>query len=434
MSEKLVHVRSYQRDDGTKVKEHYRGGGTSDESSSMLLTGGISEEVYLPADLESNPVELNSMGEAAVEVLKYLGEISTRLSEDGIKLVTALNSARESFDEEGVEQLSNRMYELVNQLYQSHSESLKAEEATLGKLSETKDQREYKQLYDTYVYQRNLNNAAKTLINHIAYSNEHKNYEELTNSLEEYNSLHRESSERIQEMFPTPMEPTYLNFKEQVLPLSYPKIFEEIGNALRHKVVPQVEKQIIGGLANSAGKLGANDANMLWKINSNDEEGYRDYVAQNGYFVDSISDLPFDIQDTVRAKVRQQLHVNDVKGLILRPKSSLATAITNTSTFRSFIKSNYKELFYGHTISGSVAFPWWKDFNTYSSLGRADILNTYINKNGDIVSLVLDTYEFNKKSKNFVIKLARDVQEHDLLSGFFSITIIVVPLNEWLTW
>lgn len=442
MSEKLVHVRSYQRDDGTKVKEHYRGGGTSDESSSMLLTGGISEEVYLPADLESNSVELNSMGEAAVEVLKYLGEISTRLSEDGIKLVTALNSARESFDEEGVEQLSNRMYELVNQLYQSHSESLKAEEATLGKLSETKDQREYKQLYDTYVYQRNLNNAAKTLINHIAYSNEHKNYEELTNSLEEYNSLHRESSERIQEMFPTPMEPTYLNFKEHPLPQAQRKLSEmasslkkQIGQNCEHAIRtvfhkhPLTEKNLImGGM--SLKIENAYDAFALLIASAYDFQLSGDYIAQNGYLLDSVSDLSPQFRSIVSKKLKQQIGRGDSKGLILRPDSTLSKEIAQSPEIKEFIKENMNSLLAGEVVSGSTCFA--SNDNLALSLGNADILNTYINNNGDIVAIVFDTYDFNQDDPRWKVEWAYNVQKHGLLTNFYTLNIIVIPKEEWM--
>lgn len=151
-----------------------------------------------------------------------------------------------------------------------------------------------------------------------------------------------------------------------------------------------------------------------------------------GFLVNSISDLPFDFKDTVRAKVKQQLGVNDLRGLILKPDSSLAQDIISSSEYQNFILKSMNKLQKGEVVSGSVGYPL-KTLNLGAALGRADILDTYVNTNGDIVSFVLDTYDFNK-GEGWHIERARDVQEHGLLNAFYSITILLVPKEQWLSW
>ncbi len=429
MSDKLVHVKAYTKDDGTKVKEHYRGGEQSlqDNETAPLLVGGVSEDVYYLSGTDNELPEAGSRFLDAVQAVLTVAQMSSTIVTAGMNLVSELKSSNDP-------QVGVQLEDLVSQLREVHNVSLSAEQATLEKLSTTTNQREYKELYDTYISQRESNRSTGTLINRIAYSAEHGNYDDVEKGLKEYERIQADSSEKVRERASLNMQPNYLKFEEQAIPESYPSTSENIGNLVRHTVVPNVKKQVIGGAMNVVDAFGGRDANMLWKIATDDVRGYKDYVEQNGYFVDSISDLSFDFKDTVRAKVKQQLGVDDLRGLILYPDSTLAQSIISSSEYQDFIRKSMNKLQTGEVVSGSVRYPSAKEsLNLGMALGRADILDTYINKNGDIISFVLDTYDFNK-GESLPIEVARNVQEHGLLKAFYSITIILVPKEQWLSW
>ncbi len=486
MSEKLVHVNSYKRGDGTPVKEHYRGGGyrgnnsfvpdegnmggevspsplgdcdaggigdmlkasrfglfeklkeiltqrPEDMTQNVVLEGGVSTEVYLPPD---GGGVMGGLGEAmeAVQVFMALAQAAGGLAVEGLKVAAAIKHALDNFDELGAAQFGAEMDVVVGKLYQAQSQSLRVEQSMLDKLSQTTDQREYKQLYDTYVQQRDLNRATKPLINRIAYSNEHKNYEELTKGLQEYNTLHSNATATAEQHLPLNTPPAYIEFAEQPLSevLQPVKIRKKtLGDVWREE--PERQRDLIDGAMKKADSLGAEDTRAFWEIGRGNVAAYKDYVDRNGYFVDSISDLPYDIQDDVRAKVREQLHVSDAKGLILRPKSSLSRKIINSKKFQDLIKKSIFKLLSGQVVSGSLNYKQIWTPNIGGALGNADILNTYINPHGDIVSFVVDTYDFNAGEAWF-IEWGRNVQQNGYLKGYFSVTILVIPQEQWLGW
>lgn len=272
-------------------------------------------------------------------------------------------------------------------------------------------------------------------MNRIEYSLSNKDYDGLLVELQNYQTIQQEGMKVVNEEYLANMiQPTIMNAKDYTVPpsITHPQNWDDV---LRNigKGAPEVQKQLIGGGMNIAG-LVAQDANQFWKVATGDVNGYQEYVEQNGSFVESISQLPFDIKDTVRINVRKQLYVNDAKGFILRPDSDLSLAIAQSPTFHSFIKEHLNELLRGDIVSGSVAFKnLWQEPNLALTLGYANIINTYINKNGDIVSFILDTYDFNP-NEQWYIEWARNVQEKGLLSGFYSLIIVVVPKQVWIKW
>ncbi len=176
----------------------------------------------------------------------------------------------------------------------------------------------------------------------------------------------------------------------------------------------------------------APDAYAFLKLSLSNLQEPKLYIDKNGVVVESISQIPFDFKDTVQIKVKEKMQVEDCKGFISRPDSSLSQEIMQSYEYQDFIKTHIKELLSGRKSAGSVIFK--SNQNLLLTIKKADILDTYINKNGDIVSFVLDTYDFNADDPDWKVEWARNVQEKGLLSKFFSLTIIVTPREEWLQW
>lgn len=154
------------------------------------------------------------------------------------------------------------------------------------------------------------------------------------------------------------------------------------------------------------------------------------YIAQNGYLLESVSDLSPQFRSIVSKKLKQQIGRGDSKGLLLRPDSTLSKEIAHSPEIKEFIKENKNALLVGEVVSGSKCFA--SNDNLALSLGNADILNTYINKNGDIVSIVFDTYDFNPDDPRWEVEWAYNVQKHGLLTNFYTLNIIVIPKEEWM--
>ena len=306
------------------------------------------------------------------------------------------------------------------------------ETSTLDKLTNTNDQRAYEQLYQSYLKQREHNKQINHILNRVEYALQQKDYDGVANELQNYQTIQEEGMKNLtQEWSKTQLQPTIPDATDYPMPqpITPPQDWDYV---LRNigKESPEAQKLAIGFGMNAAGIKVAPDANQFWKIATEDVNGYKKYLEQNGSIVESISQLPFDFKDTIRAKVRQQLYVNDAKGLIIRPDSALSQEIAASPEFHEFIKTHLSELLRGKVVSGSVVYTDWKN-NLGLTLGYADIIDTYINKNGDIVSFVLDTYDFNP-DENWMIEWGRNVQEHHLITCFYSITIVVVPKEDWL--
>ncbi|MCM1010829.1 MAG: hypothetical protein NC390_08170 [Fusobacterium sp.] len=430
MSDKLVHVKAYTKDDGTKVKEHYRGGEEAfqDDVQVPLLTGGVSEEVYYP--LPDDNMEMEQGFSEAVQVAMAVAQMSISIAAEGMKIVSELKSV----SEQSSAKLGIQMEEVVGQMRQAHDVAVSAEQKTLERLSNTTNQREYKELYDTYLAQRESNRATGAIINRIAYSAEHKNYDDVEKGLNEYKALQAESASAVRARANLNVQSEYWQVKDFLEPhfVEPPRTWNDVLRNVWHDE-PEKRKVAIDSIMNVAGALGNEDSNMFWKVGLDDVNAYKDYVNRNGRFVESIADLPFDFQDTVRAKVKEQLHVDDAKGVVLRPDSTLSAKIIRDMEFKNFILKSKNKLLNGEVVSGSLRYSKWKNPNLWATLGKADILDTYINKNGDIVSFILDTYDFNPDEAGY-IEWGYSVQKTGMLKGFYSIIVLVVPVEEWVNW
>lgn len=83
----------------------------------------------------------------------------------------------------------------------------------------------------------------------------------------------------------------------------------------------------------------------------------------------------------------------------------------------------------GQVINDSINFDVTK--NTHYSLGHADIIDAYIDANGNINAKVIDTYDFNKGDDDWKVEWAYNVQQKGMVTNFYTINIILIPAKEW---
>lgn len=463
-SNKVVHVNSYTKSDGTHVKEHYRGKGVSsflparneaiidpmendkqviseqptlikdplvqmvakilnvenwpdippyvpqtpkgpvyNASSNLVLEGGVSAGHVDFSNILSAIVSIASI---AVDVVLVAAPIALEIS-----AAIAKNNQQQAA------KLKSKLGSHLTKIQQNQSLADKLEKESIKKLADAKNQEEYSNLYQTLQEQRELNSKNRYSINKINYAVEHNDYHTVFDELKNYQNNNNVVGKKIQ------------TFGKNVSSSINQKMYDIKRTGL-HKY-PKFEKHIItAGMSMYKYFKGYNNANELWKLAANGFDSSNDYINKNGYMVESTSKLNPKLRSFVSNKLMEQIGTGDSKGVVFRPDSSLAKDVIQSSEFKTFVKTNLTPLLKGQVINSGINFEGKTD--THYSLGHTDVLNAHIDANGTLTALVIDTYDFNKNDPSWEVEWARNVQEHGLLTNYFSITVIVLPLDELL--
>lgn len=424
MTKKIVHVNEYVKDDGTYVREHYRGlpsgaenylsENTPDEAVQTLY-GGISEDVQF--EKQAAPEQLippagSQIGEimartlfAAADVLDSSGQIQEQNFTNGI--IT------------GFEPPVN---DTLLRLLEAQEEADKQEAETLKKLVTTKNQTEYKNLYRTYQQQKSQNREAKTAIAKIQHVVESQNKEIRQQRLNTENYMlqcainMKNISELTKNIF---------NEKKQIIQRDFNTFIKNDA----HKY-PKLEKYIVNfGMWEQSTVENAYDAKELWKAAAYNFQQSAEYIKKNGYLLNSTSALTPALQKFVRRKVKEQLGVNDAKGIMFKPDSTLSQAVVKSPELKTFIQKNKESLQNGQIVNGSTSFSSTKNLSL--ALGNADIYNAYIDEAGNFRAYVIDTYDFNKNDPRWYVEIAYNVQQNKLITNFYTINVIFIPKEKF---
>lgn len=175
------------------------------------------------------------------------------------------------------------------------------------------------------------------------------------------------------------------------------------------------------------------DASNMWNISSSkfDDKVVNNYMLQNGSVINSINEIKVpELKQVVQNKVFEQMGMKDSKGLIYHNDSNLSKEIANSKEFKNFITDNKNYLQKGGVIKkDSLKLNSTK--NLYLSLNNVDILGTHVDKNGDIVSICFDTYDFNKNDPEWKVRIAYAAQYGKVIENFYNLIIIKIPKSQW---
>ena len=424
MTKRIVHVNEYVKDDGTYVKEHYKGlpsgsenyisENTPDEAIQTLY-GGISEDV--PFEKQAAPEQLipaagSQIGDiiartlfAAADVLDSSGQVQEQNVTNGI--IT------------GFEPPVN---DTLLRLLEAQEEADKQEAETLKKLVTTKDKTEYKNLYRTYQQQKAQNKETKTAIAKIQHVVESQNKEIRQQRLNTENYMlqcainMKNISELTKNIF---------NEKKQIIQRDFNTFIKNDA----HKY-PKLEKYIVNfGMWEQSTVENAYDAKELWKAAAYNFQQSAEYIKKNGYLLNSTSALTPALQKFVRRKVKEQLGVNDAKGIMFKPDSTLSQAVVKSPELKTFIQENKESLQNGQIVNGSTFFSSTKNLSL--ALGNADIYNAYIDEAGNFRAYIIDTYDFNKNDPRWYVEIAYNVQQNKLITNFYTINVIFIPKEKF---
>lgn len=432
MTKKIVHVNEYVKDDGTYVREHYRGLPSNSENyiaentdeAVKTLYGGISEDVQF---------EKQAAPEQAIQEAGWqIGEIIAKaiLATADAPYASAEMPGQNNFEGSltGFEPAIN---DTLLRLLEAQEEADKQEAETLKKLVTTKNQTEYKNLYRTYQQQKAQNKETKTAIAKIQHVVENQNKE--ISRLQQQQNLQNILINSGQ-MFPSPIlyNPLMIpNYTLQKLYASKDEIKKDIENKLRYykKEDPELQKSAISTGMNIFKHIkNCYDADELWKAAAYNFQQSAEYISKNGYSLNSTSALTPDLQRFVRKKVKEQLGVNDAKGIIFKPDSTLSQAIVSGTELKKFVRKNLQKLQNHEVVNGSATFN--SSENLAYALGNADIYNAYIDSDGNFRAYVIDTYDFNKNDPRWAVEWAYNVQKNGLITNFYTVNTIVIPKEQ----
>ena len=113
--------------------------------------------------------------------------------------------------------------------------------------------------------------------------------------------------------------------------------------------------------------------------------------------------------------------VNTTKGIYFENDSKPSQRVAASIAVKNFIQSNKQYLKdFGYIKKSDTGFGL-TEFNLWGAIGKAQIAEMYLEKSGEIIFYLIDTYDFNKNEDYFLIKSARLNQERGRLIPYFSV-------------
>lgn len=251
MANKPVHVNEYVKDDGTYVREHYRGlpssgGGDgilegetpaqtsgedipfklrpAEETSAQTLFGGVAENAEMTfdpvveavmqslynlifeagfqpenqADKKNTAFQTSGLTQAAKSIGAETGNIvakSLNATSDALNTAELIRKYHEVMPSGALTGFEPQLDDAVLRMIEAQEEAEKSAQSTLQKLISTKDKTEYANLYHTYQQQREQNRLTKPLVTGIEYSVRNRNYEDTVTHLKEYQNMQKSNLE-----------------------------------------------------------------------------------------------------------------------------------------------------------------------------------------------------------------------------------------------
>lgn len=453
--EKQIHVNAYTKKDGTQVKEHYRNinmgilppseptpildepypdvivdknperGPVLYANSPLVLEGGVTYD-YSPSE-----VGFPTGGDVFGTILSVIIGIGS----EALQIAGQLSAASDASNFSAVSKLMPKFETAIKSVKSTQTNLEKLSKKYLDKLVTTKDQQEYSNLLKNYSHQKELLSKLNHSMAKIDYYKENKNYSALYDELKNYQSNFDEVMNKNMEVRPIYTEKQKnLMLLKSFLTIPKLNLYDDTIRKLDN--MPIIDKSFIDNVTKGLKALNLiKDSEELWKAFSHDFTQSKKYIEKNGNLVYSVSDLPTqELQDIVKAKLQQQLGVSDALGVIFKSNSSLSKSIGNSIQFKNFFKANANKLLNGEVIDkSSMHYSWRKNLNLGTALGNVDVLYSFINNNGNLYSIIFDTYDFNK-GEGGAVEMARMIQEAKLGRSYYTLSIIIIPLSKWLYW
>jgi len=186
-------------------------------------------------------------------------------------------------------------------------------------------------------------------------------------------------------------------------------------------------------VANYEYVLNAEDAGAIWKLASSKFTEGLDYIKNNGYVVNKISDLNNkELEQFIRQKLKTQISQNkNIKGVVFNEDSSLSLSIVNSSRLWTFIRENIKKLEDKRTLpNDNLNFHIFNsNVNDHLAIHRTAVVDIHLDNHNIIHLKLIDTVDYNFGEKE--VEELRELQENGFLENYYIIVKIAVPLSDY---
>lgn len=369
MKDKLVHVNAYVKQDGTQVKEHYRGGGSSQGDNA----NGISQDPVFQTSVEYNeyyPPSKSRIGEiisTAVDIAK-----------GALPVVIAIGKAISERNAAEAARLKPIISEYIGHLDTTQQYMQQTLDENLKQLGNTKNPTEYTKLYKEYAKNLEIYNKSQDAYNRIKYLTEHGNYTQLQEELNNYYETNK------QQVIHTPnlLEGNKRDFIwfDNYLNTSDPNVFwfstQQVDNILWRTVNNYKNK------TNPDAKLFMDLALTL-----------PDNVASSPQYQIISPDLNQAINKYLRLEGEALKIPEGWSGVLFDRNSSISKNVSNSPQLQRQIREKFVDGKFTSDKLRGLGFS--EDPNLHLSIGHYTVINPSIDSNGVFKGLLYDKYDFD---------------------------------------
>ncbi len=450
---KLVHVNAYTKSDGTEVKEHYRGGSSRSNMSDIQVPEGPLDVDFLPFPKEEVPDVIQGRVEktdypSAQGNSEDTGTQKGSAEKNGDSENHKNSSSKEKTVQvlEGIKAAAGVLAELtknikqknvtvaklqtaLSEIEQGQQKAIIRQNLVLDYLTNTKNKQDYTRAYKNYIDLRRLTRENSDLLAKINYSLPRHGIDSVVNDLEQLNTNFDEIVEKTHKENPIRSHKFYKDF-------TLPSVAHNFSNGWNRIFrTNNIPKYVVdAGMVYYNRNNSMPDAAKMWKATTNDFNWSKADVSKNGTLVYSINNLPSqELQNIVRQKVQGQKGTNDALGYIYQSHSNLAKEIAGSPELKKHFQENKGKLLNKEVVKGgSTRFT--SSSNLSKALGHADFVYTYIEESGNLCTVVMDTYDFNKFDPDWKVQIASMAQELGTIRNYYEIIIIKTPEYIWKNW
>ncbi len=368
MSEKLIHVNAYVKQDGTQVREHYRGGGSNQEANTFtegtVLQGGVSEyDWYTPTTKD--------------KVAGAIG-VAVDIAKGALPVVVAIGKAISERNAAEAARLKPIISEYIGHLNTTQQYMQQTLDNNLKILANTKNPTEYTKQYKEYVKDLEIYNKSQDAYNRIKYLTEQGNYTQLQEELNNYYENNKPQTIKS----PNLLEGNNRDFIwfDNYLNTSDPKVFwfstQQVDNILWRTINNYKNKN------NPDAKLFMDLALTL-----------PDNVASSPQYQIISPDLNQAINENLRLESDALKIPKGWSGVLFDRSSSVSRTVSNSPQLQRQIREKFVDGKFTSDKLRGLGFS--EDPNLHLSIGHYTVINPRIDSNGVFKGLLYDKYDFD---------------------------------------
>lgn len=460
---KEIHVSAYTKSDGTHVKEHFRTidsdgyaitsqNSSQNFNSSPVLTGGVS----------TGRIDWGNIGSAIGQVAVVAANVAIKAAPIALQMYQAVQSRNTSV----AENLKPQFESSIKGLEETQKIMKQNLDNNLNKLTSAKNQDEYANLYKSFTKENETYKRTADSITRIKYAAENQDYETVVNELDNYKNIQNnvisesfmnnqiDFSKMQSEQNPQQYKPDLSGTNYAPMPSPYQsahmspnwlggfhQAFQNQMDNLENSLLESPES-IKSFLDDSLNKINRTthgqfiqDGTEFWNASSPNNMA-NPYMNDNGVVINNVHEIPsHELKMTIASKLqKQRLSIDKTKGIVFYQDSHISNEIAHSKEFKTHILKNKDALLKGSIIAKSGLSYSPINPNTWGAIGKADIINTYIDEYGNIISKVIDTYDFNPKDSRILVRMGKAIQDAGMIEPYFSVIPIKIPKKIWSQW